>query len=36
MYDNSVYLSQSHSVGLWQTKLGMIWRVLNICNRDII
>ena len=36
IYYNSVWLSLSHLVGLWQTKCGIIWRVLNICDRAVI
>ena len=36
IYYNSIWLSLSYLVGLWQTKCGIIWKVLNICDRAII
>ena len=36
VYYNGIWLSLSLLVGLWQTKCGIIWRVLNICDRAII
>ena len=35
IYYSSVWLSLSHLVGLWQTKCGIIWRVLNSCDRAV-
>ena len=29
-------MSQSHLVGLCQTKCDIIWRALNMCDRDIL
>ena len=36
VYHNSVWLSLSHLMGLLQTKCGIVWGVLNICDRAII
>ena len=33
MYYNSIWLSLSHLVDLWQTKCSIIRRALNICDR---
>ena len=36
IYYNTIWLSLSHLVGLWQTKCGIIWSVLKIYARIII
>ena len=36
IYNKSVWLSLSQLVGLWHTRRGIIWKVLNICDRAII